>query len=192
MVDALFVGVNELIDSGPYTVMLLDPPWHHYGSTSKWAAAGKYYPLLTDDQLKRFPIRSLLDARAVVFCWVTSNTVARAIDVHKSWGLHYRGVAFVWIKVTRTGEPFGAAGVRPSIVKPLTEFVLAFSNVARGRPIQLASEAVEQTIFASRGRHSEKPVEVYERIERLYPLEKKVELFARNRRNGWKSWGNEL
>ena len=39
--------------------------------------------------------------------------------------------------------------------------------------------------------HSEKPAEYYELIERLYPTAKKVELFARKRRAGWSSWGNE-
>jgi N6-adenosine-specific RNA methylase IME4 len=39
--------------------------------------------------------------------------------------------------------------------------------------------------------HSEKPDEVYRRIERLYPGPY-LELFARKPRDGWTVWGNEI
>ena len=46
-------------------------------------------------------------------------------------------------------------------------------------------------IEAKRGRHSEKPVVVYELIERMYPVASKVELFGRGKaRPGWVIWGN--
>ena len=47
-------------------------------------------------------------------------------------------------------------------------------------------------IEAPRGRHSEKPHVVYEMIEAHYPTLAKIELFARNLRDGWTSWGNEI
>ena len=46
-------------------------------------------------------------------------------------------------------------------------------------------------IEAPRGRHSEKPKIVYEKIEKMYPQATRIELFARNRRDGWDAWGNE-
>lgn len=45
---------------------------------------------------------------------------------------------------------------------------------------------------ARRGRHSAKPVEVHQRIERLLGERRRVELFARRRRDGWDAWGNEV
>ena len=45
---------------------------------------------------------------------------------------------------------------------------------------------------APRGRHSEKPAELYELIERLYPAASKLELFARQARAGWAAYGNEI
>jgi hypothetical protein len=41
------------------------------------------------------------------------------------------------------------------------------------------------------GAHSEKSDEAYHRMERLYPGPR-LELFARKKRDGWKTWGNEL
>jgi N6-adenosine-specific RNA methylase IME4 len=82
--------------------------------------------------------------------------------------------------------------VRPSITKPLTEFVLAASTHPKGRPLPVADEAVRQTVFASKQAHSAKPEQVQASIEALYPSLAKVELFARRRRDGWDAWGDEV
>ncbi|HSH52407.1 MAG TPA: MT-A70 family methyltransferase, partial [Bacteroidales bacterium] len=41
-------------------------------------------------------------------------------------------------------------------------------------------------------KHSAKPEKFYEIIETLYTQGEKLELFARNNRKGWKSYGNEI
>lgn len=178
--------------SGLFDVVIADPPWNHWGSPDKWAAAGKFYDLMTDEELAALPVRGILARKAVVFVWCTSSSLARAVDLLRAWELHYRGVAFVWCKTSRSGRPIGAQGVRPSITKPLTEFVIAGSTHPRGRPLPLASEAIKQTVFAPKGRHSEKPEEVQAAIEAMYPDLAKAELFARRWREGWACWGNEL
>jgi N6-adenosine-specific RNA methylase IME4 len=45
---------------------------------------------------------------------------------------------------------------------------------------------------ASRTAHSAKPDVVYDIIEKMYPEFPKLELFARNKRSGWDSWGNSV
>lgn len=51
---------------------------------------------------------------------------------------------------------------------------------------------LDQTVLvAKRGRHSEKPQEAYRLIENVC-VGPYLELFARQPRNGWTSWGNEL
>jgi N6-adenosine-specific RNA methylase IME4 len=47
-------------------------------------------------------------------------------------------------------------------------------------------------ITAPRREHSRKPDEAYELIEQMYPELPKIELFARQRRNGWDAWGKEV
>ncbi len=125
-------------------------------------------------------MRDLLTDRGILFLWATSPRMDFAMDCIKAWALHYRGVGFVWVKTKADGTPIGAQGVRPSIVKPLTEFVLCASPVATGRPLKLYDESVVQTVFAPRGEHSQKPEEM------------KIELFARRLRLGWDAWGNEV
>lgn len=147
---------------------------------------------MTDAELAALPVPGILARRAVVFLWCTSSSLARAIGLLREWRLHYRGVAFVWCKTAQDGRPIGAQGVRPSITKPLTEFVVAGATQPRGRPLPLADEAVSQTVFAPRGRHSEKPEAVQAALEAMYPGLGKAELFARRQRPGWACWGNEV
>lgn len=175
-----------------YDVVLADPPWSYYGQQDKWGAAAKFYPLMTDDEIRALPIRELLRPRSVLFLWATGPRLDLAIECLTYWGLSYRGVAFVWVKTKRTGEPIGAQGVRPSIVKPTTELVLAGSPMAKGRPMPLADEGVPQVVMAPKQAHSAKPTEVQDRIERLYPNALRIELFARSKRDGWDAWGLDI
>lgn len=179
------------LPTGKFDVIYADPPWGYHGSQSKWGAAAKFYPTVKDDDLLAFPMRELMEKRAILFLWATSPRLDFAIDCIRAWGLHYRGMAFVWVKTRKDGTPIGAQGVRPSIVKPTVEYVLAASTVEKGRPLKLADESIPNTVLAPRGLHSQKPGAVRERIERLYPEASRLELFARESHPGWTSWGNE-
>jgi N6-adenosine-specific RNA methylase IME4 len=117
-----------------------------------------------------------------------------AIATIDKWGLFYRGVAFVWIKTKKNDPtmPIGAQGVRPSIVKPTCELVLAASRQSKGRPYPLSDEGIRQVVLSPKQEHSRKPDEVQERIEAMYPYASKLEMFARRKRAGWDSWGDEI
>jgi N6-adenosine-specific RNA methylase IME4 len=183
-------------DAGPlppglFDVILMDPPWEYYGSTEKWGAAGKFYPLMADASIHALPVAESLSKNGIVFAWATSSTLERALACFRAWELHFRGIAWVWVKTSKAGVPFGARGVRPSITKPLTELVLCASRVAKGRPLKLHDESITQTIFAPLGAHSEKPLNVHDALERMYPDATKLEMFARAARPGWEVWGNQ-
>lgn len=174
-----------------FDVIYADPPWSYSGQQDKWGAAAKFYDTMTDEDIYNLPVNDLLAERGVVFLWATGPKLHLAMEAIKRWGLHYRGVAFVWVKTRKDGVPLRAMGVRPSIVKPITEFVLAASKVKEGRPMPLSSEKVVQTVFAPRREHSRKPDEVRDRIEELYPGARKLEMFARTTTEGWEVHGNE-
>jgi N6-adenosine-specific RNA methylase IME4 len=56
----------------------------------------------------------------------------------------------------------------------------------------LPKEKFKSIINGENKIHSKKPIEVYDLIEKMYPSEKYLELFARNKREGWTSWGNQI
>ncbi len=179
-----------------YQVVLADPPWRYYGSTDGMGDVGKEYKTMSDQDLLDY--RYPLERNGVLFMWTTSPRLDFALKCIEAHGLTFRGVAFVWVKTKKDGKtPIGAMGVRPSIVKPLSEFVIVASYVKRGRPLPLASEKVSQIILAPHVRvigakHSQKPEDLQSRIEEMYPYATKAEFFARRRREGWDCFGDEL
>jgi len=60
----------------------------------------------------------------------------------------------------------------------------------KGHPHRI-SKSVRQIVEAPRGRHSEKPAEVRDRIVQLMGDLPRIELFARQAADGWDCWGNE-
>lgn len=173
-----------------YDIIVTDPPWSYYGCPNKMGAAGKEYATMTDDDVINY--RYPLAKNGILFMWATCPRLDLAMRCLQSHGLFFRGVAFVWVKTNKDGVPIGAQGVRPSITKPLTELVIAGSYKAKGRPMPLSSESIRQTILAPRGRHSQKPEEMQDRIEMMYPDASKAEFFARRRRPLWDCFGDEL
>jgi len=190
--DVLWYGM--VVVGNNFDVILADPPWSYYGSGTKNAAAAKHYDLMSDDDLLNLSVvPDLLAPSGIFFCWVTSPRLDFAVDLVRHWELTPRGIAFVWVKTRKTDNvPIGAQGIRPSITKPTSEFVMAASRVKKGRPMPLASEAVPQVLLAPRGAHSAKPEDIQDRIEQMYPNATKLEMFARRVRPGWQAWGNEI
>jgi N6-adenosine-specific RNA methylase IME4 len=184
-------GLWKDLPTGNFDVILADPPWSYYGQQDKWTAAAKFYPTVADEVIATLPIKQMLSKNGVLFLWATSPRLDAAMECLKAWELYFRGIAFVWVKARKDGRPIGAQGIRPSIVKPTAEYVIAASPVAKGRPRKLHDESVQNVILAPRREHSQKPTEVHDLIERLYPDTQKLELFARCSRPGWTTWGNE-
>lgn len=61
----------------------------------------------------------------------------------------------------------------------------------KGNPKRV-SAAVHQVILSHIERHSKKPQEVRDRIVQLMGDLPRVELFAREKCDGWDAWGNEV
>ena len=176
-----------------YSVILADPPWAYYGDPNKPQAAGKHYPLMHTRAIEELPVAGIASDKAACFMWATGPKLPEAIQVLRSWGFHYRGVAYVWVKTSASGGIIYGQGVRPTFVKPTTEFVLVGSTCKTGRPLRLLTEAQGQVVLAPRpgNKHSAKPAVFRDRIVELVGDVPRIELFARESVNGWDSWGNE-
>lgn len=195
-------GAFRHIPRRHYNVVCMDPPWKYEGDPNKDQAAGKHYRCLTvSEMIDEFPVRDVLAIDNAVFVWATGPKLHHAIELIDGMDLYYRGVAFVWVKTTKTGKVISGQGVRPSYVKPTTEYLLVASTKKQGRSLKLATEAMpqvfmdEETILAPRpgNIHSKKPSVFYKRIEDLFlPGVRRLEMFAREPRDGWDVFGNEV
>ena len=175
-----------------FDIVYADPPWSHWGDANKMAAAGKHYSLMDDDDLFRLPVKKLFKESGAAFIWATCPRLDLAIHTIEKWGLHYRGVSFVWVKTRQDGKIIGAQGIPPTATKPTTELCLLATTCRRGRPFKLLDSAVRQVVLAPRGRHSEKPHQIRNEIVKLYGDRPRIELFARQKSDGWSVWGNEV
>lgn len=169
-------------------VLEADPPWPFSDSLpGPKRGADAHYGLLSIADIKAFPIPTMASP-SVLFLWRVASMQPEALDVAKAWGFTVKS-ELVWVKRTSTGGRHFGMG---RIVRAEHETCLI---ATRGKGLEVAVKNVRSTFEAPVGRHSEKPAKFYEIVEELFPLATTglhVRLFARDRRAGWLSLGNEL
>ena len=58
--------------------------------------------------------------------------------------------------------------------------------------INVLDNSISQLIITTRENHSKKPAEVREKIIRVFGDLPRIELFSRDKIEGWDCWGNEV
>ena len=117
---------------------------------------------------------------SILFLWATNPKLQEALEVLEAWGFEYK-TNMVWVK-DKIGVGYYFRGQH--------ELLLVGIKGSMGVPEEQNRPA--SVLNSDRTKHSEKPQEVYTLIEKMYPNRKYLELFARNKREGWESWGNEI
>jgi N6-adenosine-specific RNA methylase IME4 len=163
---------------GPFPILLADPPWRYDFIEDPSRAIENHYPTMALEEIMALGVPAADDC--LLFLWVTSPKVAEALRVIEAWGFEYR-TQMVWIK-DRIGMGRYVRQQHESL------WLARRGNV----PMPLPEDRPPSVINAPRRAHSEKPEEVHKIIERMYPHLPRCELFARQPRVGWASWGNEL
>jgi N6-adenosine-specific RNA methylase IME4 len=178
-----------------FKVILADPPWHFKSNSA--AAPGRnamgHYPCMSLADICALPVKQLAADDSALFLWITGPFLA--IGAHQAvmdaWGFKPSGMGFVWVKTnpraaslfTMKQDLFTGGGFT---TRKNAEFCLIGK---RGRSVRVAKD-VHEIIIAPRREHSRKPDETYERIQR-YCEGPYLELFSRQSRDGWTTWGNE-
>jgi len=116
---------------------------------------------------------------AVLFLWTTAPMLPETFRVVEAWGFEYK-TNFVWDKQRHM---FG------NYASTQHEHLLLCT---RGRCLPDRRLPLVSTVIRAKRsrRHSEKPVEARQMIERLYDGPR-IELFARQRSSGWAVFGND-
>ena len=183
------------LPDGKYGAILADPPWGFkvWSGPEKRVASRQTvapYKTMEMDDIGALPVADFAADNCTLFLWVVWPTLPEAIEIIHQWGFQYKTCAFSWMKA----DPFRLFVREEDVYMGLGYWTRANSEVCllatRGKP-QRKDAGVRQGIIEPRREHSRKPECIYERIERLVegPY---LELFARNKREGWTSWGNEV
>lgn len=176
-----------------YQIIYADPPWEYKQSGSKVHSRGmakQHYKTMCTEDICRLPIKDIKTGNAICFIWATFPNITEALKVMESWGFVYKTVAFVWVKKNRkTNTNFWGMG---AYTRANAEVCLLGVSKQTKAKKQVISNAVHSIIEASIEEHSKKPDIVREKIIELLGDIPRIELFARQKTQGWDVWGNEV
>lgn len=176
----------------PYATIVADPPWRYderrlitTARTYK-PAADKRYSTMSVEEIAALPVSALAAANAHLYLWATTPRLfghdgsgrrgLGPVDVLEAWGFRYI-TTITWAKIGTLGMGYHFRGV--------TEHVL-FGT--RGEAPIPPEDRLPNLIVARKVGHSIKPGALFDVAEQVSP-EPRVELFCRQPRFGWDSWG---
>ena len=168
-----------------YRLIMADPPWNFKTYSSKgWGKSAQgHYQCMGAEDIKALPVGELAAPDCCLFLWATWPMLPQALDVMAAWGFAYRSGG-VWHKRTSGGKTAFGTGYR---VRGACEpFLLGFV----GNPKNSRSE--RNLIEGQVREHSRKPESAYAWAERYLPQVRRCELFSRQKRAGWETWGDEM
>ena len=167
-----------------YGVILADPPYRFvtWSETRQFKSASRHYPLMSLDAIKALPVAELAAPDCLLWLWATQAQLHQALVVMEHWGFQFKTTG-TWAKQSRTGASwaFGTG----YLLRSAAEFWLIGT---RGQP-KSESRSERNLIVAPVREHSRKPDQSYEMLERMFPAQRRCELFARYARAGWSQWG---
>ena len=158
-----------------YQIIYADPPWE-YGKALKWDGMhGKaygpehYYKTMSLSDIQNLIIPA--DENAWLILWATASKLPEGINTINCWGFKYRTCA-IWDKWHLGLGWF---------------FRLQHELLLIGKK----GKFIPTMFYEKRGKHSRKPDILYN-ILRENTREPRIDIFARENREGWDVWGNEV
>lgn len=167
-----------------YRLIYADPPWSYDNvrtGGSFTSGASQKYDVLPLQEICNLPVSEITHKDSVLFLWSTVPLLQEGLQVLNAWGFTYKTALF-WRKIMSLGMGFWFRNQVEVLLIGIKGTVKAF-RLQRANFLQTKVR-----------RHSEKPRQIYgllETISRKFNLEPKIELFARDYREGWDVWGDE-
>lgn len=171
-----------------YQIIYADPPWtiSQMANIPSGRPSARPYKSMRQIDIFSLPIDQFTDKNCVLFLWATSPLLPEALHTMKSWGFDYKTIAFTWVKRNKKSEGwFWGMGWW---TRSNPEFCLLG---IKGSPKRIAKN-IHSVIDSKIEEHSKKPNEVREKIIALCGDLPRLELFARQKTNGWDVWGDEI
>ena len=174
------------IQETKYQTILADPPWHQQGGGKSKRGADRHYPLMKEKQIKEV-MKTVLDHRvsenAHMYMWCANNHIPEGLRIMEHLGFKYI-TNLVWAK-SRFGLGRYFRGQHE---------ICLFGTRGRGWAVRTDANNVSSLVggkLVSPTVHSKKPESMYDLIE-TRSQGPYLEMFARNHRDGWDSWGDEI
>ena len=186
--------MSAKLPSGEFNVIYADPPW----TFQTWSDEGKgrspenHYDCMNLADVRALPVQDIAAEDCALFLWVTDPLLPEAFKLIEAWGFTYKTVAFHWAKLNKSA---------PRLLFAVPDFFTGMGYWTRANPElcllatkgkpRRVSMSVRRLVIEPRREHSRKPDEVADRIVNLMGDVPRIELFARQSRRGWTTWGDE-
>lgn len=167
-----------------YQIIVIDPPWELKKITRK-ARPNQVemdYPMMSLDEISKLPIGNLADDNCWCFLWVIQKYLYDSKRILEGWGFNLL-LTMVWEKTYGRSAGMPLYGFQWN-----GEFILVgYKN----KPDMWPKRPLIPAVFSAENiRHSQKPDRFYKMIEPLG--ENRIDIFARQRIDGWDVYGNEV
>ncbi len=176
-----------------YNIIYADPAWK-FGSKQLQVYDGERFKPLEDEyrtseavEFNKLPIKDITEDDCALFLWTTDAHMEEALELIKAWGFKYKTVAFIWKKVSKKGKQLSTLG---SWTMKNCEICLFATKGAMLK--HKKANNIQQLIEAERTKHSKKPNVFADKIVELFGDLPRIELFARDKKEGWDAWGDEI
>ena len=179
-----------------YQIIYSDPAWSYYNDSSAKPDCTTVkgmrrppYPVMGSDKIANLPINNISDENCILFIWTTDYHLEKCFKVINKWGFAYKTIAFTWQKLNKQNKPVCFMGAYT--MKSGIELCLLATKGKDAHKL-VKKHNIRGLIQSQRLEHSKKPDEIRDRIVELCGDIPRIELFARQKTEGWDIWGNEV
>jgi N6-adenosine-specific RNA methylase IME4 len=166
-----------------YNIIYADPPWKVDAGWDKTYGKSQplKYPTMDLEEIKNLPIKNISKDNSKLFIWTINKYLPYCFDVIKCWGFNY-STTLLWVK-----KPKGC-GLGGTFSTNAEYLIFAY----KGKQNAIKKQ-IRCWFELPRSEHSKKPNFFRNLIAETYNSnEEKIELFARQKVDGWDCWGNEV
>lgn len=162
-----------------YDVIYADPAWRYDFSKTKSRDVENQYPTMTIDDICNLPVKNMTNENAVLYMWATAPKLPEAMKVIEAWGFKYVTHGIWDKKMIGMGYWFR-----------WQHELLMVAKKGKFSPPE-NSLRISSVMEEKRGKHSKKPDFVRDLIKEWFPNVARLEMFCREEKQGWHTWGNE-
>ena len=155
--------------------------WHNTGTATEDLA----YPTMTVDEICALPVKEMAANNAHLYLWTINRYIEQSYAVARAWGFE-PSTMLVWAKA-----PLSGLGGAFTISAEYILFCRRGTLQAKRRVTGTWWNWKRPYNAAGKPQHSAKPEAFQDIVEQVSPGPY-LELFARRKRPGWSSWGNEV
>lgn len=190
---------------GGWPFIMADPAWNFRSwvanaNPESSRAAERHYRTMSLAEIGAMPVKDIAAPNAHLAMWITSPFLVAGLHlpIMRAWGFKPSSTFVVWAKLKRSA---GKAQMQMISLDELRQFLHFGQGHTTRKNIEVCvlgrrgnakriDRAVPELIIEPVREHSRKPDEAYARALR-YADGPHLELFSREDRDGWTTWGNE-